>query len=260
MESSLAAQLMERMLRLRAPGSAAEDAVMPLCWSSGFSRCRNYTPAKAGTPNRSASQWMANVQHTTGSTGNSVNSSPRSLARCARYDPGASVCRCSPPVPARKRKTLPRDLIATAAPTNRYRRFSRRTRPGSARPLLRLLIGLVVVCGLCVLVARWFRPKPTAVGGEMEALASIEVRGAWSTSFAPATRRLLVGTDLGGVKAILELPGAEPELPLPSAEASEIPSAIPAAQPSSGEILKLLLQLHANPTQLLRLDSPQNSG
>jgi flagellar protein FliO/FliZ len=104
--------------------------------------------------------------------------------------------------------------------------------------LLRLAVGLVVVCGLCVLVARMIGPKPPAAPGAMEVVASIAVAQCVLHLVRAGERRLLIGTDLGGVKAVLELPGSAPELPPEPAAATP-----QEAQLTQEEILTLLLRL-----------------
>jgi hypothetical protein len=95
----------------------------------------------------------------------------------------------------------------------------------------------------------------------MEVLASISVAPCVLHLVRADGRRLLIGTDLSGVKAIIELPGPEPEFPpeppLPSATTGSPPDdgtmplvaapalAVPAAPPTQGEILNLLLRLRA---------------
>lgn len=104
--------------------------------------------------------------------------------------------------------------------------------------LLRLAVGLVVVCGLCVLVARMIGPKPPAAPGAMEVVASIAVAQCVLHLVSAGERRLLIGTDLGGVKTVLELPGPAPELPPAPAPATPQAAAL-----TQEEILNLLLRL-----------------
>lgn len=119
---------------------------------------------------------------------------------------------------------------------------------GLVAALLKLAVGLVVVCGLCVLVARKIGPKPPAAPGAMDVVASIAVGQCVLHLVRAGDRRLLIGTDLGGVKAVLELPGPEPE-PAPE------PAAAPATASSSGattprtsdDVLNLLLRLRTRP-------------
>ena len=126
---------------------------------------------------------------------------------------------------------------------------------GIGASLLKLAVGLIVVCGLCVLLTRWVGPKPPAVPAAMEVLASIAVARCVLHLVRAGERRLLIGTDLGGVKTILELSGPEPEFPAelpaaPAATASPDDGAkprmgAPAVPPTQEEILNLLLRLRA---------------
>ncbi|QJW94405.1 flagellar biosynthetic protein FliO [Frigoriglobus tundricola] len=84
---------------------------------------------------------------------------------------------------------------------------------GIGASLLKLVVGLVVVCGLCVVVARVVGPPAPSAPGAMDVLASIAVSQCVIHLVRAGGRRLLVGTDPGGVKAMLELPGPEPEVP-----------------------------------------------
>ncbi len=142
----------------------------------------------------------------------------------------------------------PRAAEPTAGPTPAPIQPPSRTSLVAA--LLRLAVGLVVVCGLCVLVARTIGPKAPPVPGVMEVVASIAVAQCILHLVRAGDRRLLIGTDLGGVKAILELPGPAPELPpapaTPQAEAAQATvtqTTISPAQLSQEEVLNLLLRL-----------------
>jgi hypothetical protein len=124
--------------------------------------------------------------------------------------------------------------------------------------LARLAIGLAIVCGLCVLAAKWLGQKPPAAPGVMEVLASIQVARCVVHLVRAGDRRLLIGTDLGGVKSLLELPGPAPVLP-PTPEAatatappapdagSPPPAPAAAAPPNREELLALLAKLLARP-------------
>jgi hypothetical protein len=132
---------------------------------------------------------------------------------------------------------------------------------GIGASLLKLVVGLIVVCGLCVVVARVIGPPQPPTPGTMDVLASVAVAQCVLHLVRADGRRLLVGTDLGGVKAILELPGPEPDLaPEPPLEPATTysppddepaplvaaPSPEPVAQaapPTQEEILNLLLRL-----------------
>jgi len=136
---------------------------------------------------------------------------------------------------------------------------------GIGASLLKLAVGLVVVCGLCVVVARVVGPPPPPVPGAMDVLASIAVSPCVIHLVRAGGRRLLVGTDPGGVKAILELPGPEPEPPAAGLEpaATDAPAdngpeplvtqhvvtqpapAAPTVPATQEEILNLLLRLRA---------------
>jgi hypothetical protein len=124
---------------------------------------------------------------------------------------------------------------------------------------------MVVVCGLCVLVAWWIGQKPPPTPGAMEVLASIAVAQCVLHLVRAGDRRLLVGTDPGGVKAIVELPGPEPELPSDVPLASVVPESAapdgpdgplasasapptPSAPLTQAEILTLLLRLRSTRT------------
>lgn len=113
---------------------------------------------------------------------------------------------------------------------------------GLGASLLRLVIGLAVVWGLCVFAAKWFAPKPPTTPGAMEVIASIEVARCVIHLVRAGERRLLIGTDFGGVKAILELPGPAPELPQTQTAETSDDASTPLA-PTREEILKRLLQL-----------------
>lgn len=122
--------------------------------------------------------------------------------------------------------------------------------PSLVTSLLKLAVGLAVVCGLCVLLAKWVGPKAPPVAGAMDVAASIAVGPCVLHLVRAGDRRLLIGTDLGGVKAVLELSGAAPE-PAPEPPASE-PVAEPAPESAvdaftQQKLLNLLLQLRGQP-------------
>jgi hypothetical protein len=130
-------------------------------------------------------------------------------------------------------------------------------------PLVKLAVGLAVVCGLCVLAAKYVGPKPPPTAGAMSVDASIAVGPCVLHLVRAGDRRLLVGTDPAGVKAVLELPGTPPMLPQEEASEPEAaepepappPAAEPAAEPAEPEpdataltqqkLLDLLLRLRA---------------
>ena len=141
--------------------------------------------------------------------------------------------------------------------------------------LLKLGVGLVVVCALCVLLTRWIGPKPSATPGAMEVLASIAVGRCAIHLVKAGERRLLIGTDPAGVKALVELPGSVPALcPNPrvrtdrrsgcAGRCARRTAPHPTPPPATPEeLLNLLLQLRPRlRPHLLRVDSigPPPSG
>lgn len=76
--------------------------------------------------------------------------------------------------------------------------------------LLKMLLGIGVLAGACVLFVRWNKPGPVATGN-MEILATVTVARGLVHLVRAGDRRLLIGVDPAGVKAVTELPG-----PLPS--------------------------------------------
>jgi flagellar biogenesis protein FliO len=122
--------------------------------------------------------------------------------------------------------------------------------------LLKLVVGLAVVCGLCVLLARWMGPKPPPAPAAMEVLASIAVGRCVVHLVKAGERRLLIGTDPAGVKALVELPGSEPALPpeplpapAPASVAAPDEPPPPTPEPlTQDEILNLLLRLRTRPS------------
>lgn len=86
--------------------------------------------------------------------------------------------------------------------------------PGSIGfALLRLVASLAVVCGGCVLVVRWLGKKQAAdaPAPTMSVIASLRVGRCAVHLVRAGDRRMLIGTDVSGVKALVELPGADPE-------------------------------------------------
>lgn len=160
---------------------------------------------------------------------------------------------------------LPRDPTAKQGGPPAPIQAPEATGLGSA--LLRMAVGLAVVCALCVFVARMIGPKPPPAPGAMDVIASITVGQCILHLVRAGERRLLIGTDMAGVKAVVELPGSEPTLPPePPVEATATTPAPPvgttlpltpsptttpaptaAAQPSTQEILDLILRLRDRP-------------
>lgn len=108
--------------------------------------------------------------------------------------------------------------------------------------LLKLGIGLAVMCGACVLVAKYVAPKPPAATQAMTVAAALRVGACTVHLVVAGDRRLLVGTDGSGVKAVLELPPAADAPPEPPAAQQTVPADSPGA-PAQTEIIQLLLKL-----------------
>lgn len=154
----------------------------------------------------------------------------------------------TPTSPPAAGKTPPRPLDPPAA-------------SGIVASLVKFGIGLVVVWGVCILVARWVRVQSPPATDEtpLTVVASLDVGPSVLHLVRAGERRLLVGTDATGVKTLLELPGSAPEplLAPPAVAAVAGPSAGPgptprpvaaqasASLPASGpdEIVQLVLRL-----------------
>lgn len=96
--------------------------------------------------------------------------------------------------------------------------------PGLGASLVRLAVCLAVVCGLCVGAARLVAKPPPAPPKGMAVTAALPIDPRCTVYLVTAgDRRLLVGTDPAGVKAVVELPGPPPEAatPEPAAAAAE---------------------------------------
>ncbi|MBP3960881.1 flagellar biosynthetic protein FliO [Gemmata sp. G18] len=95
--------------------------------------------------------------------------------------------------------------------------------------LLQLVVALVVVCGLCVITTRWMGRKPSAPADQsMRVITSLRVGRCAVHLVRAGDRRMLIGTDVTGVKALVELSGPEPELPA-ATPTTETTSIAPAA-------------------------------
>ena len=72
---------------------------------------------------------------------------------------------------------------------------------------------LAVVCALLVLAVKWVGRKPpeTAAVPSMRVVASLRVGRCAVHLVRAGDRRILIGTDVTGVKALVELAGSEPE-------------------------------------------------
>ncbi|MDY3555263.1 flagellar biosynthetic protein FliO [Gemmata sp. JC717] len=95
--------------------------------------------------------------------------------------------------------------------------------------LVRLVLSLAVVCGGCVLVTRYLGKKgPDAPVPSMVVVASLTVGRCAVHLVRAGERRMLLGTDASGVKALVELPGPDPNStpsPTPNPFATNVPNA-----------------------------------
>jgi flagellar protein FliO/FliZ len=107
--------------------------------------------------------------------------------------------------------------------------------------LLKLVGGLAAMCAVCVLVAKFATPKPPATPQALTVAAALRVGACTVHLVVAGERRLLVGTDGSGVKAVLELPPAT-EAPPAEPPPAEAPAEAEGA-PSRAEIIQLLLKL-----------------
>lgn len=80
--------------------------------------------------------------------------------------------------------------------------------PSLGAALGRFAVSLIVVCGLCVVAARLLAKKSLPPAKGMAVTAALNVDPRCSVYLVTAgDRRLLLGIDPAGVKAVLELPG-----------------------------------------------------
>lgn len=94
--------------------------------------------------------------------------------------------------------------------------------PGLRWSLVKLAACFAVVCGGCVLVVKLGAGRVPPKPGQTRVLATLSPDGRCRVQLVQAgERRLLVGLDPGGVKALLELPGPAPDLPPAPAPAGE---------------------------------------
>lgn len=102
--------------------------------------------------------------------------------------------------------------------------------PGLGWALARFAVCLAAVCGLCVGVARLTARRPPAPPAGMAVTAALALDPRCTVYLVTAgDRRLLVGIDAGGVKGVVELPGAVPVTPEP-------PPVAEAAPPPAGSV------------------------
>jgi flagellar protein FliO/FliZ len=144
-------------------------------------------------------------------------------------------------------------------------------RPNLLIAMARSVVGLVIVCGVCIALTRWMSKRNPTHVGTMAVLASLSVDNRCAIHLVRAgDRRLLIGTDISGIKALTEIPGRHSELALetvPAATAedgrrrsattpvssvvhgpisvSEPPGAVSTA--SQDEIIAMLLRLRGGP-------------
>lgn len=121
---------------------------------------------------------------------------------------------------------LPQLVLPSTAPSDG---------PGPLAVVARLVIGLAVVGGACVAVAR-LTTRPAPPVGRMRLLAGLPLDGRCTVYLVHAgDHRILIGSDAGGVKSVVELPGTTPEPiapPTAPATASVLgPFRVPAAPP-----------------------------
>jgi flagellar protein FliO/FliZ len=78
--------------------------------------------------------------------------------------------------------------------------------------LLKMVVGTLLFAGACFLAIRRTKPAAPALPPAMEILATVPIASRGVVHLVRAgKRRLLLGVDLHGVKAIAELPGPAPE-------------------------------------------------
>ena len=74
--------------------------------------------------------------------------------------------------------------------------------------LARMALGIVVVGGLCIVLTRWLTKRTLPQATTMHVLASLAIDARSVVHLVRAgDRRLLVGKDFSGIKALVELPG-----------------------------------------------------
>lgn len=110
--------------------------------------------------------------------------------------------------------------------------------PGLGAAVGRLAVCLAVVCAAVVGVTRLVQKPATETAGGMQVLAAhaIDVRCAVYLVRA-GDRRLLIGTDHTGVKALVELPPGVPTIPQPPVPPE------PAERPTVDEITTLFARI-----------------
>ena len=100
--------------------------------------------------------------------------------------------------------------------------------PSLGMSLLKMALGVAVVSGGCIGIARWMKKRTaTPAVGSMEVVARLALdRRCVLHLVQSGDRRLLLGIDAAGVKSLLEIPGEVPStilsarVPVPSRFAS----------------------------------------
>jgi len=84
--------------------------------------------------------------------------------------------------------------------------------PSLGMSLLKMVLGVAVVSGGCIGIARWMKKRTvTPTAGSMEVVARLALdRRCVLHLVQSGDRRLLLGIDAAGVKSLLEIPGAVP--------------------------------------------------
>ena len=95
--------------------------------------------------------------------------------------------------------------------------------PGVGAALLKMTAAVVVAGGLCAVAARYAGKRAAADAGPIAAAAALRIDGRCVLHYVRAgDRRLLVGTDAGGVKALVELPRREADEPAAAPDAPAV--------------------------------------
>jgi flagellar protein FliO/FliZ len=133
------------------------------------------------------------------------------------------------------RLVAPPPAAATAAPSPAA------DDPGLRRGLVKLAGCFALVCGGCVLVVQLAAARTPPKPGATRVLAALPLDGRCVVQLVKAgDRRLLVGLDPGGVKALLELPGPPPgpiAPPPPAAAPAAVVGPVKVAAPDDPELM-----------------------
>lgn len=117
--------------------------------------------------------------------------------------------------------------------------------PGLRWALVKLVGCFALVCGGCVLVVKLAAAQTPPKPGPTRVLAALPLDGRCVVQLVKAgDRRLLVGLDPGGVKALLELPGPAPDAPT---VVGPLRVAAPAEPPLVDQIAATIARLTAKP-------------